>query len=1701
MIAVDSSSDEEFWEDPLTMKLVGESVVVSGDWDLDLSDSGEYDLTMTFPLTTQGQTQGQEEGSLNEQTGGKGAFDFSQYQEDESDSDCSDWEMDFQNHKHGDISEKPAMNPSLSLNQSENDVDVSKYSLIPEDRQIKKITFPSPSHLETLEGKDGTKYFSSENLYKWLKNIFTRNSYAYRFNDINLEELKKKNRADLKNIPDKAHLTMDWLSIFLDTIYPIYLKKEESIWKETGVFAKDLKDMSGPIQITHKMIDYITVILHIFSVQWSESINPVYISFMQLFKDIVPSLASYIDSIILETHIHNGYTDKSTIDNLVSLYKEALSQKESEEVIIARGNSLANLQYILNGYSPLNCRPFNTFRNLEVDNYTEKIFTSDDFRKETLFDIYKKIPPSYLKAKIGLSIAIGDDFEENLLFEVIYILDELSPINDDGKCSLLFSDLGYTTLSYYADSLLDNDKYKYAMLVYEAVLDIYEVTKQKNAFNTLLQEMAKVVNNHGDIPRAVDFYRVIQENYYEQKSKKIIEITHVSRILSTLYIDLGDFPNAIEFLVNASNIHEQDLSKFKDPNCRSNTLSNTFIELEIEIAKCYLMSYKYEEAGKIVERLLCFQLPKTYHLSAIDILIKGYIKKRWYDDAKIYLETYRVHCENDNVATANFLFLSSKNYLYANHYNKAFHCIDKAILITSPEKRRTLGKYYRFRGKILSQVILDCSILYPLRLNSVSPMKGIDEGWLGSNKYQTTDTVYNNKTDLIQECYETLVQSYNYFKECLDDSNIAKTLIMISDIFIEYLFEPLVIQNCEFEQISKFPKFEVSFIALNKRNPEQPISKEDPVTEDFHKPRNGSSSSMARRRRLTVTIFQQLEEEGPFPDIPSNFTEWTEVSSDSGDIEFEEIGPLVSINPGGNRTYEESHFSDSEELQQLSFTEEKWDENWSESEDGFEPSLENIKDMWVESSSIDDDNTGETLYLAKNNETQESPILDQFTIEFNNLLNPAEVCLETCARFSNLQLIIKCYLVMSEIHFLKGDTKVSKEYFDLFVNHLSLFFLDDDTLFIEGCPPSGLTFFKELLSRGSRLLLFYEPDFITKHIVILDSCVKVFYDLEEKLKEYIPVDSADTKPPSKKKIFSFSNSSGKKSMDFGKRVKKEIENEQLIKAFSENAEKTWGYLYYLKIQIKKFSEGKISLETLKERNKRCIRSMKKNASIFRTHDLEKIRDNNTLTYQKNRLSQIRRQSVSQASSVTKNIDSINPVAIKTTVQFQKKTIYLLNIKQYIYCYSGTIGTTYSKIPSGYLNFNQKKGKADFFFIRLNLENKSKILRVPAEMKLENLQFYLDTYNQGSKKSKSLSKRHKLSMIEEIGSSIDFDRSMSGKTSIVLAKAGIESQYLSLVGFDRYPIHHFFSSISTDTNSEENPFDFFVFSELPETEGAEFGKVQLSYIHHLMHGKLTQLQNLNFISGFQKKFSFYCSVAEQVGNLDLGDQFPYPIVLMMTPALQVVPWELISPPLIRSFSKHSLEEKISISKALDITDSSKPKENYLKNLNTFFAFFNSSDKKEERLKRKDYIEQSVLSNVYRRKQVHYDGNYKAIFPFYSKDIRKKKLKYVNIIDTSYLENPEDLLYIQAPSKNPIFVFTFLDLLEMSETINLIRKKPITMIFVPRSHMRMVMTQLNDLQVKGEKGKVSIHNRYMLLMDKIVEIQQQESIPIAVFNPPV
>ena len=461
-------------------------------------------------------------------------------------------------------------------------------------------------------------------------------------------------------------------------------------------------------------------------------------------------------------------------------------------------------------------------------------------RMNYLFELYAKLPVSYLKSKVSFTLGhyatfILEDFKlaEQLFFESIYLLD-LCKGQIYGVPPIV-SELGTNILLRYSEVLLTNFKYLYAIASYESALVLYKQRNKPGLFS-FLRRLASITQDNEDNKRAIHFYKEVIELYY--KANKINETRYVAEMLSTLYLEEADFRKSESNLIYALNLLPENQDKM-DPI--------TF-RLNLKLADVYLYSY-HQERGILLLEKLKHRTSGQNKQQVLVRLVQVYTKKRWFKECTDTLREFQGEL-NSAAASASFvrgvnsplidkskLFeLYAKYYFHCHLYIPALACVDMCVTQCSNSNYSTLAKLYFLRGKIFQALCNSSTTLtFPtaLKVNNANTAK-IDEFLTTftppANSPASGNKIFTCTGDLIQECISSYDKAYSYYRIIGDDVNIAKTTSRISTTYLERLFSPHALLNINFADLARLPYFEVSEIAKVEKKAKKgaPIVTEPP---------------------------------------------------------------------------------------------------------------------------------------------------------------------------------------------------------------------------------------------------------------------------------------------------------------------------------------------------------------------------------------------------------------------------------------------------------------------------------------------------------------------------------------------------------------------------------------------------------------------------------------------------------------------------------------------------------------------------------------------------------------------------------------------------------------------------------------------------------------------------------------------------------
>jgi len=163
-------------------------------------------------------------------------------------------------------------------------------------------------------------------------------------------------------------------------------------------------------------------------------------------------------------------------------------------------------------------------------------------------------------------------------------------------------------------------------------------------------------------------------------------------------------------------------------------------------------------------------------------------------------------------------------------------------------------------------------------------------------------------------------------------------------------------------------------------------------------------------------------------------------------------------------------------------------------------------------------------------------------------------------------------------------------------------------------------------------------------------------------------------------------------------------------------------------------------------------------------------------------------------------------------------------------------------------------------------------------------------------------------------------------------------------------------------------------------------------------------------------------------------------------------------------------------------------------------------------RKLWLKQYSFHQLHLAHKVYLDGDNSFLFPIVSPLVRhtgrlstyRRRYKIVQFYDYAEFQNPSDILKIDETSvTNPLFLFIYADLLDMSECLLSLRSKLPTILFVPHTKAKLFLAKFSKLQssaiksAKASSSKISVRT---LLLTLVKLAQKDLQIPICIFNPP-
>jgi len=271
--------------------------------------------------------------------------------------------------------------------------------------------------------------------------------------------------------------------------------------------------------------------------------------------------------------------------------------------------------------------------------------------------------------------------------------------------------------------------------------------------------------------------------------------------------------------------------------------------------------------------------------------------------------------------------------------------------------------------------------------------------------------------------------------------------------------------------------------------------------------------------------------------------------------------------------------------------------------------------------------------------------------------------------------------------------------------------------------------------------------------------------------------------------------------------------------------------------------------------------------------------------------------------------------------------------------------------------------------------------------------------------------------------------------------------------------------------------------------------------------------------------------EAIGD-DNGDGEGDPLYIISSQSLQVIPWEFILShklSVVRAWTLGDITKKNQKSSSTRrFAEVSNPTKTRLPPVDKradkqrlsslWIGYYSQSRVLNEAtvVNRQWWLKQHVFHLLNLGRKVPWDCNNLFMFPLVSPVVRhssristyKRRFKTVQFYDYCEFHSVPDILRLldennenlMATGNNVILLFTYIDLLEMTDCLHVLRERLPTTIFVPSQKAKLFVSRLYKAQVSMLKKSSGKLTTYSLLMSAVKVVQKELQVPICIFNPP-
>ncbi|KAL9658577.1 hypothetical protein ABK040_006114 [Willaertia magna] len=422
-------------------------------------------------------------------------------------------------------------------------------------------------------------------------------------------------------------------------------------------------------------------------------------------------------------------------------------------------------------------------------------------RTELINILYHKLPcMSPLKAFAAFSLGlycrnISNDYRqaEHVLFESLYILSQCA-----GYTKLIPSlccHIGIRILIEFAQVLTENNKYVFSSHLFKMAVENYR-TLNLTYDHTLINDLAELSLREDDWKQGIFYYSILLKRANEEK--QIAKYGHLSSLLSSIYIERGDFKNA-ENCITKSLMFMRSLGKSGDYE----------LNLQLTLANLFLQSYNFERGIDLLARLMEEKLSPIQKSTVYINLAEAYLKKRWLKECEVIMERLgnllteqRSIMETNGINQTKVLEVASRCYLKLSKYAEALYCVNIA-LSRCTHTPYSLADLFFLKGKILQKICHDTTpISFPTTLEcksiieAVQRIKEFNRIPLSRNQSNTLygkRDVYSSPQDVLIDAIDCLIKAKELFAICANEIKLAKVSLFIAKTQLEFIFVPVAL--------------------------------------------------------------------------------------------------------------------------------------------------------------------------------------------------------------------------------------------------------------------------------------------------------------------------------------------------------------------------------------------------------------------------------------------------------------------------------------------------------------------------------------------------------------------------------------------------------------------------------------------------------------------------------------------------------------------------------------------------------------------------------------------------------------------------------------------------------------------------------------------------------------------------------------------